>query len=106
MKCVRCQSENRIGAKFCEQCGTAIARACSSCGSELSVTAKFCTNCGQAVALVASMPDSRAPQSCTPKYMADKILKNRNALEGERKQVTVLFVDIVGSTSQSEKPGP
>jgi len=38
--------------------------------------------------------------------MADKILKNRNALEGERKQVTVLFVDIVGSTSQSENLDP
>ena len=106
MKCVRCQSENRIGAKFCEQCGIAFSRACSSCGSELSVTAKFCANCGQPAALGESVPNSRAPQSYTPKHLADKILNNRSALEGERKQVTVLFVDIVGSTSQSENLDP
>ena len=106
MKCVRCQSENRIGAKFCEQCGIAFSRACSSCGSELSATAKFCANCGQPAALGESVPNPRAPQSYTPKHLADKILNNRSALEGERKQVTVLFVDIVGSTSQAENLDP
>ena len=106
MKCVRCQSENRIGAKFCEQCGIAIPRACSNCGSELSATAKFCADCGQRAARTESVPDPRAPQSYTPKHLAEKILNNRSALEGERKQVTVLFVDIVGSTSQSENLDP
>jgi class 3 adenylate cyclase len=106
MKCVHCQSENRIGAKFCEQCGITLARACSSCGSELSAAAKFCANCGRPVAVTESVPEPRAPQSYTPKHLADKILNNRSALEGERKQVTVLFVDIVGSTSQSENLDP
>jgi class 3 adenylate cyclase/tetratricopeptide (TPR) repeat protein len=106
MKCARCQSENRIGAKFCEQCGIAIPRACSNCGSELSATAKFCANCGKPAALTESVPDPRAPHIYTPKHLADKILNNRSALEGERKQVTVLFVDIVGSTSQSENLDP
>ena len=106
MKCVHCQSENRIGAKFCEHCGIALARACSSCGTELSAAAKFCANCGRPVAVTGSVPEPRAPQSYTPKHLADKILNNRNALEGERKQVTVLFVDIVGSTSQSENLDP
>jgi class 3 adenylate cyclase len=58
------------------------------------------------VAAAESVPDPRAPQSYTPKHLAEKILNNRSALEGERKQVTVLFVDIVGSTSQSERMDP
>jgi class 3 adenylate cyclase/tetratricopeptide (TPR) repeat protein len=54
-----------------------------------------------------SAPDQpRAPQSYTPKHLAEKILNSRSALEGERKQVTVLFVDIVGSTSRSERLDP
>jgi hypothetical protein len=88
MKCVRCQSENRIGAKFCEQCGIAIPRACSNCGGELSATAKFCADCGQPVAVTESVPDPRAPQSYTPKHLADKILNNRSAL-GQGNQTLV-----------------
>ena len=106
MKCSRCNYDSRAGAKFCEQCGIGFPRACPSCGSELSPTAKFCAECGRPVALTDSVPDPRAPQSYTPKHLAEKILNNRSALEGERKQVTVLFVDIVGSTSQSERLDP
>ena len=106
MKCVRCQSDNRTNAKFCEQCGVAFPRACPSCGRELSATAKFCADCGHPVAATESVPDTRAPQSYTPKHLAEKILNSRSALEGERKQVTVLFVDIVGSTSRSEHLDP
>jgi len=41
---------------------------------------------------------TRAPLAYTPKHLADKILTTRSALEGERKQVTVLFADVVGFT--------
>ena len=105
MKCFHCQSENRIGAKFCEECGTALPRVCSNCGSEISETAKFCAHCGRSAA-AESVPHPRAPHSYTPKHLADKILNRRSALEGERKQVTVLFVDVVGSTPQAERLDP
>jgi len=107
MKCAHCQRDNRVGAKFCEQCGTPFPRACPNCGSELSATAQFCSDCGHRVAGSDPAPaQPRAPQSYTPKHLAEKILNSRSALEGERKQVTVLFVDIVGSTARSERLDP
>src|SRR5215471_897756 len=98
MKCPRCQHENRSGAKFCEECATALAPSCSKCGSHLSATAKFCPECAHPVA-GASPTEARlvSPQSYTPKHLAEKILSSKTALEGERKQVTVLFADLKGS---------
>jgi class 3 adenylate cyclase len=46
------------------------------------------------------------PQSYTPKHLAERILTSKTALEGERKQVTVLFCDIVESTRQAERLDP
>jgi class 3 adenylate cyclase/tetratricopeptide (TPR) repeat protein len=98
MKCPRCQHENRSGAKFCEECATPLARACSNCGSQLSAAAKFCPECAHPVA-GAIPPEARfaSPHSYTPKHLAEKILTSKSALEGERKQVTVLFADLKGS---------
>jgi class 3 adenylate cyclase/tetratricopeptide (TPR) repeat protein len=98
MKCPRCQHENRSGAKFCEECATPLARTCSNCGNQLSATAKFCPECAHPVA-GATPPEARfaSPQSYTPKHLAEKILTSKSALEGERKQVTVLFADLKGS---------
>ena len=45
----------------------------------------------------APAPPARAPRAYTPSYLAEKILTSRHALEGERKQVTVLFADLKGS---------
>src|SRR5215475_7466665 len=96
MKCPRCQHANRPGAKFCEECATPLT--CSNCGSQLSPTAKFCPECAHPVA-GATPPDARfaSPQSYTPKHLAERIINSRTALEGERKQVTVLFADLKGS---------
>ena len=98
MKCPRCQHENRSGAKFCEECATPLARTCSNCGSQPSATAKFCPECAHPVA-GATPPEAHfaSPQSYTPKHLAEKILTSKAALEGERKQVTVLFADLKGS---------
>ena len=96
-----------MGANFCEQCGSPFPRACTSCGSKLSANASFCAVCGQKVIGTETAGDRLGKlKSYTPKHLAEKILTNRSALEGERKQVTVLFVDIVGSTSQSERLDP
>src|SRR6266699_6240140 len=96
MTCPRCQHSSPPGARFCEECATPLARTCSNCGAPLSATAKFCHACAHPVAGGAGTP-SRSPDSYTPKHLAEKILTSKAALEGERKQVTVLFADLKGS---------
>jgi class 3 adenylate cyclase/tetratricopeptide (TPR) repeat protein len=97
MKCPKCQHENTLEAKFCEECAAPLARACANCGSEVSTTAKFCPQCGHRLPPVVDTTRFTSPKSYTPQHLADKILTSRAALEGERKQVTVLFADIKGS---------
>jgi hypothetical protein len=70
---------------------------CPNCGSEVSLPAKFCPQCGHPLRPVADDPRFASPKNYTPLHLADKILTSRAALEGERKQVTVLFADIKGS---------
>jgi hypothetical protein len=97
VKCPRCQHENRSGAKFCEECAIPLARTCSNCGGQLSTTAKFCPECAHPVAGLTPGGRFAAPESYTPKHLAEKILTSKSALEGERKQVTVMFADLKGS---------
>ena len=75
-------------------------RGCISCDERLPPRARFCLNCGLAVAAEAKdvQTGRRAVADYTPKYLADKILRSRSAVQGERKQVTVLFCDVVDST--------
>jgi class 3 adenylate cyclase/tetratricopeptide (TPR) repeat protein len=98
MKCPRCQAANRESARFCEDCGARLAVVCPSCGVDVTPGKRFCASCG--AALTAGQPQGRftSPQSYTPRFIAEKILTSRSALEGERKQVTVLFADMRGST--------
>ena len=100
MKCPRCQHENESGAKFCEECAAPLARACAGCGRQLAPTAKFCPECAHPTGLSAAPPPAHRfgfPESYTPKHLAERILTSKTALEGERKQVTVLFADLKGS---------
>jgi class 3 adenylate cyclase/tetratricopeptide (TPR) repeat protein len=109
MKCPRCQHENRPAAKFCEECAAPLARACVNCGAQLSATAKFCPACAHQTGVARRGPVAErfgSPQTYTPKHLADQILLSRAALEGERKQVTVLFVDIVDSSRLAERLEP
>src|SRR5688572_9819857 len=99
MRCSACSTENPPQAKFCLECGAPLARRCSACGSLLPDVAKFCLECGQPIPAAGVPPTpSIAPQTYTPRHLAQKILASRADLEGERKQVTVLFADVVGST--------
>jgi class 3 adenylate cyclase/tetratricopeptide (TPR) repeat protein len=99
MKCSNCQHANEARAKFCEECAAPLMRGCSNCGHQLSPTAKFCPECahptGQVPAPTTSLFGS--PGAYTPRHLVEKILTSRSALEGERKQVTVLFADLKGS---------
>jgi class 3 adenylate cyclase len=69
---------------------------CFNCGTELPPSAKFCLECGRRGAPSAGAT-SASPDAFTPKHLAERILATKAALEGERKQVTVLFADLKGS---------
>src|SRR2546426_6807533 len=97
MKCPRCQHENRPGAKFCEECAAPLGRVCSNCSSQVSATAKFCPECAHPLAAPSVEPRFASPRTYTPKHLAERILTSKAALEGQRKQVTVLFADLKGS---------
>jgi len=94
MTCVRCQTDNPRQAKFCLECGAPLTARCESCGAALPAGARFCLQCGQPVGRGAgASPRFASPGSYTPPHLAEKILTSKGALEGERKQVTVLFAD-------------
>ena len=100
MQCSTCKHENRVGAKFCEECATHLARACSKCGGPLSSAAKFCPECANPTGLTTeavAAPRFGSPESYTPKHLAERILNSKSVQEGERKLVTVLFADLKGS---------
>jgi class 3 adenylate cyclase len=106
VECGSCGHANPERAKFCLECGSPFAPRCSACGTELPPNAKFCLECG---AVLVTAPEKGTekdrPLSYTPKHLADKILTQRSALEGERKQVTVLFADVKGSMELAEQLG-
>src|SRR5437899_7821626 len=97
MKCLKSQHENTFEAKVCEEFVAPLVRACANCGSEAAATSKFCSQCGHPLLPVVEDARFASLKSYTPQHLAEKILTSRAALEGERKQVTVLFADIKGS---------
>ena len=105
MNCSACGHENHEDAVFCEECGGRLERACASCGTGNSPGAKFCRQCGTPLSPAPVAP-ARDPRAYTPKHLAEKILTSRSALEGERKQVTVLFADVKGSLELAEGLDP
>ena len=96
MKCPRCQAEHSAGTRFCGQCGAQLAGLCPSCGAANPPEHRFCSQCATPLAAPRGSRFS-APDAYTPKHLADKIMLSKGALEGERKQVTVLFADVKGS---------
>jgi len=122
MTCPACQHGNREGAKFCENCGGRLPRTCPACGTPARPAARFCDECGRELGDgppgpgAGSQPGdgpaevarrlARSLSEYTPRHLADKILTSRSALEGERKQVTVLFADVAGFTALSTQVDP
>jgi class 3 adenylate cyclase/tetratricopeptide (TPR) repeat protein len=129
MKCPQCQFDNPEGMKFCGQCGTKLAPLCGQCGAENPPGFKFCGSCGSPLAAAApapvppapTPPDTPAPapaaptlrpataapvHTYTPAHLAENVFQSKTALEGERKQVTVLFCDLVSSTALADRLGP
>jgi class 3 adenylate cyclase len=103
MKCPKCEYDNPPGARFCGDCGTPVGatRRCPHCGSLNPAAQRFCNGCG---ATVGADPDPPAAASLPspPRSLADKILGARGALEGARKQVTILFADVKSSLELAE----
>lgn len=95
MNCAKCGHGNPAGTKFCGECGTRLASGCSACGAENPPGNKFCGACGASLGTGAG--ERNAPVPNPPRHLAERILQSRQALEGERKQVTVLFADMKGS---------
>src|SRR5262249_30240030 len=79
------------------ECGARLAVMCRECGARNAPAHKFCGECGARLEPGASSRQPPSPDTYTPKHLAEKILTSKSALEGERKQVTVLFADLKGS---------
>ena len=102
MKCPECQFENREGAKFCNECGHKFDITCSECNASKKVGSKFCDECGYkltstptTISQNLSFDEKLAKlQKYLPKGLTEKILSQRDIIEGERKQVTVMFGDM------------
>jgi Predicted ATPase len=99
VQCPQCQADNREGRRFCGECGLSFAATCPSCGFQNEGREKFCGGCGRSLFSSGALTETKfhSPRVYTPKHLAEKILTSRSALEGERKQVTILFADLKGS---------
>jgi len=114
MKCPACQFDNREGAQFCKECGKKLELLCPSCGHPNQPGSKFCDECGYNLAFPKEPPRKELSfdekiakiQKYLPGGLTEKILAQREKIEGERKQVTVMFCDMEGYTGLTEKLGP
>jgi class 3 adenylate cyclase/tetratricopeptide (TPR) repeat protein len=105
MRCPRCGADNAAGMKFCGQCGASLGFACPSCGSENPPDHRFCGHCGAPLGLRGFSDSAPPQQALTPRASPTRSAEARGTLPGELKQVTVLFCDIVGSTSLTVQLG-
>ena len=108
MKCQNCGSDNREGVKFCEECGAKLELECPNCKAKLPLGKNFCGECGydlskstETAAFKENEQDTRIFDSPLEETIATRI-----PAEGERKHVTVLFSDLTGYTTMSEKLDP
>ena len=114
MKCPACQFENANQMNFCGKCGVKLERFCPQCNFANPTEYDFCGKCGCNLSLPpepATKPLSfdeklEQIQRYLPRGLSEKILSQRGRIEGERKQVTVMFCDMVNFTGLSEKIGP
>lgn len=113
MHCPKCRFENREDVKFCEECGIKMELVCPGCGTKIPYGAKFCGQCGHPLSKPVRTPDVLPPfdpiatlKRYLPTGLSEKILAQRDRIEGEKRQVTVLFCDLAGYTPLTEKLGP
>jgi hypothetical protein len=111
MKCSQCGFDSKPNKKFCTKCGSKLNLTCPNCDTEIEAGDDFCGECGQDLR-PSTKPTTRdlsfdekltKIQKYLPKGLTEKILSQRDRIEGERKQVTVMFCDMEGFTRLSEK---
>ena len=113
MKCPKCQAENPEVANFCGECGAELGKVCPQCNYLNPPQFKFCNKCGSNLTITPKEATKELTfeerlakiQRYLPKDLTQKILAQRDKIEGERKQVTVMFCDMEGYTSLTEKLG-
>lgn len=113
MQCPNCQFENRERAKFCSECGHKFEIICPECKATCRVGSKFCDECGYKFTVKPAVPTKDLSfdeklnkiQRYLPRGLAEKILSQRDKIEGERRQVTVMFCDMEGFTPLVEQLG-
>jgi class 3 adenylate cyclase/tetratricopeptide (TPR) repeat protein len=114
MKCPACQTRNPNHQKFCGECGAKLETACPNCGGGNPPAYKFCGQCGQGLSLAPQPSAAELTfdeklakiQRYLPKGLTEKILSQRDRIEGEHKHVTVIFCDMAGFTGFTEVLGP
>ena len=114
MHCPKCQIENPGNRKFCHECGAKLVLTCTKCQFENIPSDKFCGDCGHDLTQPFTAPPKELSfdekiaklQKYLPSGITDKILSQRDRIEGEKRQVTVMFCDMKGFTPLSEKLGP
>jgi len=113
MKCRQCAFENPEGIKFCGECGNKLEILCQECNSLNPLQFKYCGECGHKLAILQEKTSKDLSfdekltkiQKYLPKGLTDKILSQRERIEGEHKQVTVMFCDLVGYSPIADKLG-
>ena len=110
-RCPSCDRQNPDDAKFCDACGTALPRRCPACGAPNRTIAKFCNGCGAALSQetqleVAPPQHNEGSQSADLAFALGNAVESQSVPEGERKMVTALFVDIMGSTELEQDIDP
>jgi len=114
MKCAKCHFDNPEMRKFCRECGEKLILLCPKCNSENIPGDKFCGECGHNLTIPSELISKDISfeekldkiQRYLPKGLTEKILSQRDKIEGERKHVTVMFCDMEGFTPLVDKLGP
>jgi hypothetical protein len=108
VKCPKCQFDNREGVKFCEECGTKFEIECPACKAKIPIGRKFCGECGYDLSGPAEVVPIKESEYGTqiPEAPPEDTVSAEFIAEGERKHVTVLFSDLTGYTTLSEKLDP
>src|SRR6516162_8849038 len=108
MRCTSCGTDNREGAKFCDACGTPLPLSCPSCGTANRPGAKFCNECGASLTgqKAVPLPAQVVPTPTAQPTQVASLSVVSHTPEAERRQLTVMFCDLVESTKLSSQLDP